>query len=471
MSKHYKYLVGGKHHSSDDKLFVVNPYNGSTVGITSLVPENEINIALDKSVAAFSKMKSMSSFNRSELLLNIARGISDKKEILASIISAEAGKPIQLANVEVARAITTFTLASEEAKRIHGEVIPLDNISQSNVKRGIISRYPIGTVLSITPYNYPLNLVAHKIAPAIAAGNSFIIKPAPQTPLTAILLGEILLEAGVPEETVNVIPCTNEMAEMMVKDDRIKFVSFTGSANVGWKIRQNSSMKKNLLELGGNAAAIIDETSDIDSAVSKAVKSSFAYAGQVCIKLQRILLHEDIYPEFAMKFVEETAKLVVGSPALEDTFVGPMISLHEANRVHNWILEAKKGGANILWGGTKKGSMIMPTVLENVKSSMNVWKEEVFGPVVCFKSFKEIGEAILDVNDSKYGLQASIFSNNHYSIMKAYEEIEAGAVLVNEAPSYRNDSMPYGGIKLSGYGREGIRYAIEAMTEPKLLIM
>ncbi|MDA0986784.1 MAG: aldehyde dehydrogenase family protein [Bacteroidetes bacterium] len=471
MSKHYKYWVGGKHVSSDDKHFVVDPYTGSTVGITSLATQEDINSALDFAVEAFQIMKSMSSYNRAELLLNIAKRITNKKDFLANLISAEAGKPIKLAHLEVQRAISTFTIASEEAKRIQGEVIPLDNVQNSNVSKGILTRHPIGVLLSITPYNYPLNLLVHKIAPAIACGNSFIIKPAPQTPLTALVLGEILLEAGVPEKTINILPCTNELAEKLITDDRVKIVSFTGSAKVGWMIRQLASNKKNILELGGNAASIIDETSDIDDAVLKSVKSAFAYAGQVCIKLQRILIHEDIYPEFAMKFVEETSKLIIGSPANEDTFVGPMISVTEADRVHNWIMEAKKQGANILWGGNKKGSIIMPTIFENIKSNMKVWNEEVFGPVVCLKKFKTIDEAIQLVNDSKYGLQASIFSNNHASIMKASNDVEVGALIVNEAPSYRNDTMPYGGIKQSGFGREGVKYAIEEMTEPKLLIM
>ena len=471
MAKHFKFLVGGEWRSSDEKAYVANPFNGSAVGVISLAHEEDVEDAIQNAVRAFAKMRELSGYERSKILSQITRSIEKRREEFSELITNQSGKPIRFSSAEVDRAVATFTLAAEEATRLNGEVVGLDGTSVAKNKKGVVTRFPIGPVVSISPFNFPLNLVAHKIAPAIGCGNSFIIKPPPQAPLTSLLLGECLLESGLPPETVNILPCSNEIAGLLVADPRVAMVSFTGSARVGWEVKQKAGKKKVLLELGGNAAVIVDKHADVNLAVERCVLGAFAYAGQVCIKVQRIFIHKSIYKQFEMKFLEAVSEVKVGNPLENTTIVGPMISLAEAERVESWLKEAVGEGANVLWGGKRRGSMFEPTVLDLVKPSMKICREEIFGPVATLHKVDSLEHAVEEVNDSRYGLQAGIFSSDITSIMYAYKHLDVGGVIANDYPTFRVDNMPYGGIKDSGFGREGIRYAMQEMTEPKLLVL
>ena len=437
----------------------------------SLAGPKEADEAVRRALEGWADVRELSSFDKSEILLRISEGIQAKRESLAGLVTEEVGKSIQFSRVEVDRAVTTFRLASEEAKRIGGEVLPLDLLPASSGRFGFVRRFPVGLVLAICPFNYPINLAAHKIGPAIAAGNAVLFKPAPQAPGSAMELTKIIEASGFPMKAFSTLPCSNEVAEKLVTDDRIAMVSFTGSAAVGWRIKGLAGKKKVLLELGGNAGAIIDESADLEDAVRKNVMGAFIYAGQVCIKVQRIFIHEKIFDSYAEKFVEAAKGIKCGDPKSSETVVGPLIDDAAADRVERWIADAVKGGAKILTGGSRKGRLIEPTVLVHTARTSDVYWHEVFGPVVTLQPFKSFDEAIDLVNDSRYGLQAGVFSNNHQNILRAYHRIQTGAVIVNDNPTYRIDHMPYGGTKDSGFGREGVKYAIEAMTEPKLLVL
>lgn len=471
MTKQFDFLVAGEWRSSDDKAYIANPFNGSAVGVVSLAGKSDVDEAIRRSVTAYSSMRALSGYERAKILSRIAQSISDRRAVFAELISNESGKPIRFSNAEVDRAISTFSAASEEATRIEGEVIPLDSTSTVKNRQGIVTRFPIGPIACISPFNFPLNLIAHKVAPAIAAGNSFIIKPPPQTPLTSLLLGECLLESGLPRETINILPASNASAELLVTDPRIAMLSFTGSARVGWDLKQKAGKKRVVLELGGNAAVIVDHQADLNLAIERCVLGAFAYAGQVCIKVQRIYVHKNVWREFEIPFLEACSEVKVGNPLEDDTIVGPMISLAEAERVEAWVKEAVEEGAAVAWGGKRKGSMFEPTVLDNVKPSMKVCSEEVFGPVVTLTKVNSLEDAVEEVNNSRYGLQAGIFSHHMSSIMYAYKHLDVGGVIANDYPTFRVDTMPYGGVKDSGIGREGVRYAIQEMTERKLLVL
>ena len=471
MTREFKFLVGGEWRSSDEKVYIANPFNGSAVGVVLMAHEKDVDEAIQHSVDAFSVMRTLSGHERSKILSKIAQAIEKRRTEFAELITNESGKPIRFSEAEVDRAISTFSIASEEATRINGEVIPLDGISTVKNRKGIVTRFPLGPVVCISPFNFPLNLIAHKIAPAIASGNSFIIKPPPQAPLTSLMLGECLLESGLPQNTVSILPSSNTSAELLVTDPRVAMLSFTGSARVGWELKQKAGKKKVTLELGGNAAVIVDKHADLNLAIERCVLGAFAYAGQVCIKVQRIFVHKDVYKQFEMKFLEACSEVKVGNPLESDTIVGPMISLAEAERVEQWVKEAVSGGANIAWGGKRKGSMFEPTVLDSVTPAMKVCSEEVFGPVVTLQSVTSVEDAVNASNNSRYGLQAGIFSSDLSSIMYAYRHLNVGGVIANDYPTFRVDNMPYGGVKDSGSGREGVRYAIQEMTEPKLLVL
>ena len=471
MTREFKFLVGGEWRSSDEKVYIANPFNGSAVGVVLMAHEKDVDEAIQHSVDAFSIMRTLSGYERSKILSKIAHAIEKRRTEFAELITNESGKPIRFSEAEVDRAIFTFSIASEEATRINGEVIPLDGMSTVKNRKGIVTRFPLGPVVCISPFNFPLNLIAHKIAPAIASGNSFIIKPPLQAPLTSLLLGECLLESGLPQNTVSILPSSNTSAELLVTDPRVAMLSFTGSARVGWELKQKAGKKKVTLELGGNAAVIVDKHADLNLAIERCVLGAFAYAGQVCIKVQRIFVHKDVYKQFEMKFLEACSEVKVGNPLESDTIVGPMISLAEAERVEQWVKEAVSGGANIAWGGKRKGSMFEPTVLDSVTPAMKVCSEEVFGPVVTLQSVTSVEDAVNASNNSRYGLQAGIFSSDLSSIMYAYRHLNVGGVIANDYPTFRVDNMPYGGVKDSGSGREGVRYAIQEMTEPKLLVL
>ena len=465
------FLIGGRWSQATTVAPVRNPYTGETIAHVCQASPADAESAVQSSVEGAAAMRRLSGYARSTLLANAAQALQARQEEFARTMTAEAGKPLTDARREVGRAIQTLSIAGEEAKRIGGEVVPLDWSPGMESYWGVTRRFPIGPILGITPFNFPLNLVVHKVAPALAAGNSILIKPAPQTPLTALLLGDLLLKAGVPPGGLNILPCDNTVAEQLVVDPRFKLLSFTGSAPVGWMLKAKCGKKKVVLELGGNAAVIIEPDADLEYAAQRCVTGGFTYAGQTCISVQRIFVHESVVESFTEQLMTRVRGLATGDPGDERTVVGPLIDAGAAQRIEGWIGEAVAQGARLLSGGSREGSVVRPTVLSQVTAAMNVSCREVFGPLVTITPYREFEAAMNAVNDSDYGLQAGIFTNNIGRIFQAFEQLEVGGVLANEIPTFRADHMPYGGIKDSGIGREGLRYAIEDMTEPKLLVV
>ncbi|MGB0911216.1 MAG: aldehyde dehydrogenase family protein [Nitrospirales bacterium] len=464
------FLIGSEWVHTSQVEPILNPYNQRLLSHVCQAGEPELNRVLQSTTAAFSTLKDTPTHAKAKALQHIASSLQRRREEFARTISDEAGKPITDARREVDRAIQTFEIASEETKRIPGEVIPMDLMPGMESHAGMLRRFPIGPVLGITPFNFPLNLVAHKVAPCLAAGNPIVIKPAPQTPLTALLLGEVVLETDLPAGSMNVIPCSNVLAEKLVQDPCFRVLSFTGSAAVGWMLKGKAGKKRVLLELGGNAGVIIEPDADVDLAVQRCVAGGFGYAGQTCISVQRVYAHESIYDSVVEKFVNRVQAVVVGDPTQEQTVVGPLIDELAAKRVEAWVGDAVSQGATVRIGGTRKGVMMLPTVLTDVNSEMKVSCQEVFGPVVTVTPYQRFDDALQQLNDSPYGLQAGVFTQNMQCIFRAFQQLDVGTVLANEIPTFRADHMPYGGIKDSGIGREGVKYAIEDMTEPKLLV-
>ncbi|UCF77955.1 MAG: aldehyde dehydrogenase family protein [Candidatus Eiseniibacteriota bacterium] len=469
MVKKWGFPLGGEWVKTDEVLEVRSPYDGSVVAEVCRPSAQHVEKAASAAVGAFETMRRLGSYERSGILEKVSAGIARRAEELSRALSLEAGKTIRDARVEVARASNTFKVAGEEARRIGGEYISLDWIPGSDGRFGITRRFPVGPVLGIAPFNFPLNLVAHKVAPAIAAGNSVVIKPASSTPVCALMLGEILLEAGLPAEAISVLPCKASVAEGMVADERFKVFSFTGSSEIGWRLKTLAGKKKVTLELGGNAAAIVDREVPLEGAAERCVRGGFSNAGQICISVQRICVQEDVYEPFVDLLVACTKALVVGDPIDEKTDVGPLIDRAAAEKTEQWVQKALKGGARALTGASRDGNLYQPTVLVDVVPKMEVSCCEVFAPVVVVTRFSEIEEAIEQVNDSDFGLQAGIFTRRLDAALEAFERLEVGGVIVNDVPTYRVDHMPYGGVKDSGFGREGLRYAIEEMTELRLL--
>ena len=470
MQRH-KLLIANEWVDAKDTITVRSPFTGEVVAEVAKAGPDEMERAVQAAVRAFEETRKLSSARRSEILQKAVAGLARRKEELARTITLENAKPIRLSRAEVDRAMATFTIASEEAKRIGGEVLPLDLNAASEGRLGITRRFPLGPIFAISPFNFPLNLVAHKIAPAIAAGNTVVLKPASSTPLIAILLGEILVEAGMPAGMVNVVPCGADLADRVVADDRFKLVTFTGSPAVGWELKRKAGKKRVALELGGNAAVVVHDDADLDLAVERSVNGAFAYSGQVCISVQRIYLQEKIADLFAQKFLERTKTLVVGDPLDEKTDLGPMIDEGALRKTQEWVDEAARGGAKVLCGGTREGRFFPPTVIENATPAMKIHCAEAFAPLVNLYRYRDFGEALAAVNDSPYGLQAGVFTRDVGRIFRAFEALEVGGVIVNEAPTWRADHMPYGGEKDSGFGREGVRYAIEEMTELRILAL
>jgi glyceraldehyde-3-phosphate dehydrogenase (NADP+) len=468
----FKLNINGNLNNRGTEHTIRSPYNGKAVGKVMFAGPKEAELALDLSCRAFDGISNMPAYERASVLREISKGISHCSDQLAEIIKDEAGKPIELARAEVDRAVSTFFLAADEALSMEGTVLDLDSVPASSNKIGIIKRFPIGPVLAITPFNFPLNLVSHKVAPALAAGNSIVLKPSSKAPMCALTLAEIVIKAGLPPGILNVVPCSSQIAEGMVQDARIKKFSFTGSAEVGWRLKALAGKKKVTLELGGNAGVIVEADSDIDMAVKKLVIGSFAYAGQVCISVQRIFVHQSIADEFIGRFVECTKNEALwGDPSEPDVICGPMIDSENVARVLRWIDEAKVNGATLLCGGEQHNNIITPAVLTEVDPRLSIAAKEAFGPVVVIERYKEFDEAITRLNDSVYGLQAAVFTNDIEKVFKAYNRIDVGGVIHNDSPSFRVDHMPYGGVKDSGEGREGLRYAILDMTEMKLLVI
>lgn len=473
MSKEYGYLINGQWNKSGNKREIRNPYNDEVVGVINIPDLDTAKQSVYFAEKAADKLKDLPSYERSSILKKIVDGIDKRQEEFAKTLVQEAGKPLATARIEVQRAMTTFSVAAEEANRFNsGEVLPLDIIPGSEKRFGISKRFPLGVVMGISPFNFPLNLVAHKVAPAIASGNALILKPASQTPISALMLGEIAIEAGLPEGALNIIPLPGSDIDPVLEDPRIKKISFTGSDVVGWELMSKYTKKKVTLELGGNAAVIIDEDPpDFDFAAGRNAWGAFYQAGQSCISVQRIYVHQSIFDKFVDKFIEETKKLKLSDPMHEDTDLGPVIDDKSAERIMKWIDEAVDKGAKVLTGGGREGKLIEPTVLTNVTPDSNVSCSEVFGPVVQIEPYKDYGQALEQVNNTRYGLQAGVFTKDMKKAFKAYESIETGGVVINDCPSFRVENMPYGGIKDSGVGREGIKYAIEDMTELKLMVV
>ena len=467
------FLLCGKEWIDGEALEVRSPWDNGLVGRVTVATRADARTAVNHAVASLRRTRALPRWKRRDILEDIAAALIEQKERFAKLIVAEAGKPIRLARSEVDRAVLTFKTAAEEAVRLGGETIPLDLTEGNENRWGLVQRFPVGPVLAITPFNFPLNLVAHKVAPALAAGCPLILKPAPQTPFTALALGEIILKAGWPEEALAILTLSNaDTAWLAEKEDRIKLVSFTGSAKVGWELKAHSGRKRVLLELGGNAALVIHgDWPDLDEAALRTAHAAFGYAGQSCISVQRVFAERRIFQSFLWKLVEIAAKLVPGDPSDEATEVGPLVRASEAERIEAWIKEALAGGAKLVAGGGRKGSIVTPAILTATQPGMKIRDEEVFGPVILVEPYEDFEDALAEVNHSKYGLQAGLLTRDAGRILTAYRELEVGALIVGDTPSWRLDPMPYGGVKDSGIGREGIRSAIEEMTEPRMLVL
>lgn len=450
---------------------ILNPYDSSIVGTVDESRQEDVQAAIARADHVRGAMARMPAHQRGAILAKTSQLIDSQVEDIARLMAQESGKPLRYSRGEVKRAVETFAFAADEARRIHGETVPLDAAQGGVGKIGYFVRVPVGVVAAITPFNFPLNLVAHKVAPAIAAGCPIVLKPNPATPLTALRLGEIMAEAGLPDGAFEIVIGGADVGTWLTSDPRISMISFTGSPPVARAISQVAGLRRTVFELGGNAATIIDETSDIDSAIEKTVVGSFAYSGQVCISIQRIYVHESHYDEFRDKFVARTNRLVRGNPIEDATEVGPLINDAAAERIDTWVKEAADAGATITTGGTREGRMYVPTVLENVTTDMRVMREEVFGPVVNLLPFRRFEAALDAVNDSAFGLQAGVYTRDLTRATQAIERLDVGGVIINDVPTFRVDQMPYGGNKLSGVGREGPRFAIEDMTTLKMVVI
>lgn len=452
-------------------LVITDKYTGEVATRVALADAKMIDAAIAAAVDAAQPMARMASYERRDVLQHCVNRFIERQDELAYALCIEAGKPIKDSRGEVSRLIDTFRIAAEESVRMTGEVQPLDISPRAKGYQGIWKRVPIGPCSFISPFNFPLNLAAHKIAPALAVGCPFVMKPASRTPLGAIIMGEVLAETNLPKGAFSILPATRDGADLFTVDDRLKLLSFTGSPDVGWDLKAKSGKKKVVLELGGNAAVIIDADADLDDAVERTVFGAFYQSGQSCIGVQRILVHDDVYEAFKARLVAKTASLIAGSPHDETTFVGPMIDVKEAARLESWIEEAIGKGAKLLCGGQRTGAMLEATLLENVDADTKLNREEAFGPVAFLVRFHSWDEALHICNDSKFGLQAGIFTRDIFKILDAWDDLDVGGVVVNDVPSYRVDNMPYGGVKDSGIGREGVRFAMEDMTEIRNLVI
>lgn len=471
-AKSYPFYLAGRPESPNADLSVYDKYSDELVANVALADPAAIDRAIAAATEATEPMREMNSYQRRDVLTHCVQRFTERADELAETLCVEAGKPIRDARGEVTRLIDTFRVAAEEATRIYGEVLPMDVSARGEGYRGMWKRVPVGPCSFISPFNFPLNLAAHKIAPAIAAGCPFVLKPASLTPLGALTIAEVLAETDLPNGAFSVLPCRRDAADRFTTDPRFKLLSFTGSPAVGWDLKAKAGKKAVVLELGGNAACIVDSDANLDDTVARNLLGGYYQSGQSCIGVQRIYVHRDVYDEFKRKFVDAVAALAAGDPGDEETFVGPIISGDECGRIAGWVDEAVAAGAKVLTGGERRGNNIYaPTVLEQVPGDAKVACDEVFGPVTSIAPYDDFEEALRRVNDSAFGLQAGVFTRDIEKIHLAWDRLEVGGVCVNEVPSYRIDHMPYGGVKDSGIGREGIRWAIEHMTEPRLLVI
>ena len=471
-AKPHPIYLAGRWVESDDLLPVLNPADAANpAGATFHATPEQYEEAVTAAVRAFEVTRTLPAYERGRILREISAGIKARREEIGRLLSLEAGKPIRDALVEVDRAVLTFRLGAEEAERMVGEVIPLDLMASSKGRVGITRRFPAGPVAAISPFNFPLNLAAHKLAPAIAAGCSIVLKPPSKDPLTMLTVAEIVDAAGVPEGAVSILPMSRELGDRMVADDRFKILTFTGSPSVGWRMKERAGKKRVVLELGGNAGVIVDKSADLDWAVKRILIGAFTYSGQVCISVQRMFVHEAVWDEFMAKFVAGARALRLGDPLDPTTDVGPMVDDAAASRTQQWVEEAVAMGGRVLVGGTASGNFFPPTILTDTPVTARVCSNEAFAPLVVAFPFSDVGDAIRRVNDSFFGLQTGIFTNDLRNAWQAFSELQVGGVIVNDIPTYRVDHMPYGGVKDSGLGREGLRWAIEDMTEIRIMVL
>jgi acyl-CoA reductase-like NAD-dependent aldehyde dehydrogenase len=469
LAERYPYYLAGSPEHSSDLLPVTDKYTDEVVARVSLADADAIERAIGSAKQAKGAMARFPAHARREALAHCASRFAERADELAEALCLEAGKPIRDSRGEVARLIDTFRIASEEAGRSYGEVLPMDLSARAVAYTGMWKRVPIGACSFITPFNFPLNLVAHKVAPAIAAGCPFVLKPSSLTPIGALIIGEVLSETDLPEGAFSILPCRLADAGPFSTDERLGLLSFTGSPKVGWELKANAGKKRVALELGGNAAVVVDHDADLDDVVERIRIGAFYQSGQSCISVQRIVIHESIYEELKTRLVNDAHGLRMGNPREESTFIGPIIAETEAARIEEWIQSAVSAGARLLCGGGRNRKMVEPTLLESVPKDVPLYAAEVFGPVAMLEPFADFDDAIRIVNNSRFGLQAGLFVRDIHKIQKAWDELEVGGVIIGDVPSWRVDHMPYGGIKDSGIGREGIRFAIEEMTEVRLL--
>ncbi|MDO6568557.1 aldehyde dehydrogenase family protein [Alteromonas sp. 1_MG-2023] len=468
----YPYYLASEPCFANTDLDVTNKYTGEVATKVALADAEVIDKAIAAAEKAQPAMTALAPYERQAILEHCVKRFTEREEELGKALCIEAGKPIKDAKGEVGRLIDTFKIAAEESVRINGEVVNLEISARAKGYQGMTKKVPIGPCSFISPFNFPLNLAAHKVAPAIAAGCTFVLKPASRTPIGALIIGEVLAECELmPKGAFSILPCSRDGADLFTTDERLKLLSFTGSPDVGWALKAKAGKKPVVLELGGNAACVVDEDADISDAIDRIIVGAYYQSGQSCISVQRLLVHSSIYDEFKSRYVERVEALVSGDPSDEDTFIGPMISEGEAKRLEGWIKDAKEAGASVLCGGERDGAMLQATVMENVPKGCDASAEEAFGPLSILQSFDDYDSALDEVNNSRYGLQAGIFTRDIYKAHKAWNVLEVGGVVIGDVPSWRVDNMPYGGVKDSGLGREGIRYAIEDMTETRLMVI
>ena len=466
----YPYYLANKPVQANAELEVTDKYRGQVATRVALADAQALDQAIAAAEAATPAMAALKPYQRREVLEHCVNRFRARFDELAESLCIEAGKPIKDAEGEVTRLIETFRVAAAETERDIGAVVPLANAARAAAYEGMYKRVPIGPCAFISPFNFPLNLAAHKVAPAIAAGCPFVLKPASRTPIGALIIGETLAETDLPEGAFSILPMTRKAADALVEDDRLKLLSFTGSDTVGWALKARAGKKKVVMELGGNAACIIDETwDDLDDAVARLIIGAFYQSGQSCIGVQRVLIHRSRYEAVRDRFVEAASKLKAGDPSDRETFIGPMISEGEAERLHGWIQEAEAAGGRILCGGGRDGAMLQATLMENVDDDQKLVTEEAFGPAAVLSSFDDFDEALAAVNNSRFGLQAGVFTQDLYRMQRAWDHLDVGGVIIGDVPSWRTDQMPYGGVKDSGLGREGLRFAIDDMSEIRLL--
>ena len=471
LAETYPYYLANRAQAPNADLVVTDKYTGEPATRVALADAAAIDQAIAAAVEAAEPMARMAAYERQNVLNHCVARFTERAEELAQALCVEAGKPVKDARGEVSRLIDTFRIAAEESVRMNGEVQELEIAPRARGYRGMWKRVPVGPCSFISPFNFPLNLAAHKVAPALAVGCPFVLKPASRTPIGALIIAEVLAETDLPAGAFSVLPCSRDGADLFTTDDRLKLLSFTGSPGVGWDLKARAGKKKVVLELGGNAACIVDRDTELDDAVERLIIGAFYQSGQSCIGVQRILAHDDIYEALRDRMVTATQALIAGNPRNEDTFIGPMISEGEAQRLHGWVQDAVAAGGTLLCGGQRDGAMLDATLLENVPAGTSVCTEEAFGPVAVLSRFNDFDQALRAVNDSTFGLQAGVFTRDLYKAQKAWDELDVGGVVIGDVPSWRVDNMPYGGVKDSGLGREGVRFAMEDMTEIRNLVV